>query len=440
MAGSAEARIETPPLARFLRPELPEAALHGLPGAVATRLAAATGSDPAAVLLAFLAMFGNAVGPQPHVRFGGAAHPARLFVLIVGDPSAGRKGTAFGAAERLFAIADPDWCETRILRGLKSPQAMIDKVADGESTDCRLLVLEPEFKRLSAQMARAGDFSPILRSAWDGITLENNTRDPRRSKKASNPHISLIGLITGAELMQEHRRLSQAGGLESRLLFCCSAPSREVSGWDAATEDTGDLAERLRLALEASRKNVMERADPISRILLADRGLQPATLMPVADEVRDGWPSLVKTRLPETTDDLGSLWARAEVQIVRLAVGFALADCAPEVGIPHVQAAAATWQFCARSAEVLFGLPVGQAPGRVDPVRAGKVVRLLHDRYGQWVPQDAIGTGLFRGNVPAAEIELIMADLTAKGLVERREIRTRGRPRTEWTLLPPKPA
>ena len=123
---------------------------------------------------------------------------------------------------------------------------------------------------------------------------------------------------------------------------------------------------------------------------------------------------------------------------MRLAVGFALADCATEVGVRHVQAAVATWQFCARSAEVLFGLPIGQAAGRVDPVRAGKVVRLLHDRYPQWVPQDAIGTGLFRGNVPAAEIEPILADLTARGLVERRQIKTPGRPRTEWTLLPPR--
>ena len=40
---------------------------------------------------------------------------------------------------------------------------MIDKVADGESTDCRLLILEAEFKRLSAQIARASDFSPLLR-------------------------------------------------------------------------------------------------------------------------------------------------------------------------------------------------------------------------------------------------------------------------------------
>jgi hypothetical protein len=430
---------ETPPLSRFLRPQLPAAALHGLPGEVAVTLGDATGADRAAVLLAFLVMVGNAAGPQPHVRFGGAAHPARLFVLIVGDPSAGRKGTAVLAVERLFREADPGWSENRILRGLRSPQAMIDKVADGESTDCRLLVLEPEFKRLSAQIARAGDFSPLLRSAWDGDVLENNTRDPRRSKTASNAHVSVIGSITGAELMQEHRRLGEAGGLESRFLFCCSAPSKEVSGWDAATAETGGLAERLRLALETSRRNVLERADPISRVLLADRGLQPTAPLPVADEVRDGWPSLVKTHLPPTSDDLSSLWARAEPQIVRLSAGFALADCAPEVGVPHVQAAVATWQFCAHSAEVLFALPIGQAPGRVDPVRAGKVIRLLHDRYPRWVPQDDIGTGLFKGNVPAAEIELIMADLTVRDLVERREIKTGGRPRTEWALLRPRP-
>jgi len=34
---------ETPPLSQFLRPELPAAALHGLPGEVAVTLAAATG-------------------------------------------------------------------------------------------------------------------------------------------------------------------------------------------------------------------------------------------------------------------------------------------------------------------------------------------------------------------------------------------------------------
>ena len=40
-----------PPLAAFLRPQLPPAALYGLPGEVATTLAESSGADPAAVLV-----------------------------------------------------------------------------------------------------------------------------------------------------------------------------------------------------------------------------------------------------------------------------------------------------------------------------------------------------------------------------------------------------
>ena len=63
---------QVPPLSAFLRPELPPAALHGLPGEVAAVLSGASGADPAAVLLTFLALLGNAAGPQPHAWFGGA--------------------------------------------------------------------------------------------------------------------------------------------------------------------------------------------------------------------------------------------------------------------------------------------------------------------------------------------------------------------------------
>ena len=91
---------EVPPLAAFLRPELPPAALHGLPGEVAVTLSEAAGADPAAVLVSFLALLGNAAGPQPHARFGGAEHPARLFAVLVGDAATGRKGTALAAVGR----------------------------------------------------------------------------------------------------------------------------------------------------------------------------------------------------------------------------------------------------------------------------------------------------------------------------------------------------
>lgn len=95
------------PLITYLRPKLDPDALLGLPGEIAVRLAEATGADEAAILLSTLAMLGSAAGPEPHIVFGGAEHPARLFAVIVGKVATGRKGTATGAAQRLFEPADP---------------------------------------------------------------------------------------------------------------------------------------------------------------------------------------------------------------------------------------------------------------------------------------------------------------------------------------------
>lgn len=428
---------DVPPLSVHLRPELPGDALHGLPGKIACRLAEATGADPAPILLSTLAMAGNAVGPHPHVVFGGSEHPARLFVVVVGDAAVGRKGTAVSAVRRLFREADPTWADGRIATGLKSPEAMIARVDDDTSDDCRLMIVEPEFARLAGQMGRTA-FSPVLRAAWDGEVLENTTKDRKRCLRASHAHVSMVAMITGAELMRQHQRLSQAGGLESRFLYVCSAPSAEVSPFAASTLDTHDLAERLRRVLETSRGFVLERADPISRHLLAERGIQPSVSLPLADEVMDGWRNLVRDRLPRAdSDGVASLWARAEVQVVRLAAAYAITDCLPVITVEHVTAAVAAWRYCAESAEILFGVPVGQGVAGVDPARAGKVVRYLHGRG--WVSRTAINRDVFGGNVGAAVIRSVMGYLLAKGMVEHRAITgTGGGPRDEYRLTPPR--
>lgn len=162
------------PLNVYLRPQLDEAALLGLPGEIAVRTAEATGADVAAALVACLVMLGNAAGPEPHVNFGTAAHPARLFAVVVGDAAAGRKGTAVSAVKQLFADADPQWAEGRITGGLKSPEAMI-ALTDDSGTDTRLLAVEPEFARLAEAMNRTS-FSPVLRAAWDGERLTPTRR------------------------------------------------------------------------------------------------------------------------------------------------------------------------------------------------------------------------------------------------------------------------
>ena len=424
--------VPVPPLSAFLRPELPPAALYGLPGDVATALAASSGADPAALLLSFLALLGNAAGPQPHARFGGAEHPARLFVVLVGDAATGRKGTALGAVEALFAEADPDWADARVLYGLQSAEAMIDAVAD-EAGDCRLMVVESEFARLAETMARTGTLSAQLRNAWDGRALHRSTT--RMSRRATRAHISLLAMITPEELLRHHRRLSQAGGLESRILYCYTAPLREVSPFAPPAGTTG-LADRIRKALLASREAVMSRTDPISRHLLTLRGIQPRAELAVDAGVAARWGS-VKARLADAGNSIPGLHSRAESHVIRLAAAYALADVAPEVTPDHVEAALAVQAYCARSAEVVFGVPVAQLPPQVNPGVSARIARLLHGAYPGWTSRDEIGSGTLHGNVPAHEVVAALADLSAKRLVEHRRVPTEGRPRDEYRLIPP---
>ena len=288
-----------PPLAAFLRPELAPAAMHGLPGEVAVSLSEASGADPAAVLLVFLALLGNAAGPQPHAWFGSAEHPARLFVVLVGDAATGRKGTALEVVEPLFAEADPDWAADRVLYGLQSAETMIDRVADSYAADCRLMVVETEFARLAETMARTGTLSAQLRNAWDGRALQRATT--RFTRRATRAHVSMLAMITPEELLRQHHRLSRAGGLESRILYAYTAPLSEVSPF-ASRPDSTYLAGRLRQVLEGSRDAVMSKADPVSRYLLTLRGIQPRCPIPVDSDVADGWGMSVKPRLPSGGD------------------------------------------------------------------------------------------------------------------------------------------
>jgi hypothetical protein len=435
MPDQATTMTTRPPLGVFLRPVLPQAALHGLPGEAAVTLSAATGADPAAVLLTFLTLLGNAAGPQPHAWFGGAQHPGRLFAVLVGDAATGRKGTALGAVEPLFAEADPEWADGRVLYGLQSGEAMIDRVADGGYTgDCRLMVVETEFARLAVTMARTGTLSAHLRNAWDGRTLQRV--NSKRSQQASHAHVSMLAMITPEELLRHHARLSQAGGLESRLLYAYSAPESDVSPFAAGAHHAG-LANRLRDVLEASRDAVMATTDPVSRHLLTDRGIQPRAEMPVDTDVAAGWTALVKSRLPVPGQGLAGLHSRAESQVIRIAGLYAMADGTGLIGREHVEAALAVWAYCARSAEVVFSVPISALPPVADPRHAARIVRALHQQWPEWIARDSIGSDVLHGNIPSAAVSAALADLIAKRLIEHRQVPTEGRTRDEYRLGPP---
>ena len=244
-------------------------------------------------------------------------------------------------------------------------------------------------------------------------------------------------MITPAELERHHRRLSQGGGLESRLLFCMSAPASDIDPFAAETADFSDLIDRLRMALELSRSGVLEQTDPISRAVFLERGTgwQPSTVLALHDKVTAEWGTLVRERLPRAeSEDVAALWARGEVQVVRLAAAYAVSSGSDVVSPEHVRAAVAAWRYCAESAETFLGIAAGQGDGRADRVQVRKLLTFLHQRQG-WTSATDINK-LFGGNTRGTDLTAVLGYLLGKRHIERRMVGTSGRTRTEYRLIP----
>ena len=90
-------------------PIMPADAYIGLSGEVVRTLEPHTQSDPAALLLQFLASFGNAVGRGPHFKVEGDQHFTVLNLVLVGATAKSRKGTSSGRIRQIFKVADGEW-------------------------------------------------------------------------------------------------------------------------------------------------------------------------------------------------------------------------------------------------------------------------------------------------------------------------------------------
>jgi hypothetical protein len=98
--------VEGPAASLLSPPTLDDPALYGLAGRIIRSLAPHSEADPVALLLQFLAAFGNLAGPAPHSLVGATRHGLNLFVVLVGESSKARKGTSWRQIAALFAEVD----------------------------------------------------------------------------------------------------------------------------------------------------------------------------------------------------------------------------------------------------------------------------------------------------------------------------------------------
>ena len=215
-------------------------AFHGVAGRVLRAIEPHTEADPVALLLQFLAAFGNACGRTHYVRIEGDQHPPQLWPLLVGETAKGRKGTSLGRILDLFALVDPDWTRERVLGGLSSGEGLIWQVRDpttkrvkdketGEFEDVqtdagvedkRLFVIETEFASVLRQIERQGNtLSAIMRGCWDRGNVQTLTK--HEPAKATGATIAIVGHVTEEELKRHLTRTELANGLANRFLFAC---------------------------------------------------------------------------------------------------------------------------------------------------------------------------------------------------------------------------
>jgi hypothetical protein len=375
-------------------------AYFGLAGEVVRAIEPHTEADPIAILIQYLAFFGNAVGRGPHFRVEGDRHFAVLNVVLVGQTAKSRKGTSAGRVREIFKVADEEWESQRIKSGLSSGEGLISEVRDpvekeGENgpepvdagvDDKRLMILEAEFAGALTVMRRHGNIlSRVVRDAWDGKDLAVLVKN--KPTRASGAHISIVGHITADELRASLDRTSIANGYANRFLFACVRRARLLP-------HGGDLGSEALRCLATRTQEAIQRAQAISRVMMTAAARAAWEL--VYETLSEGQPGL-----------LGAIVGRAEAQTIRLALLYALLDGKDEIGVEHLHAALAVWQYCEASARYVFGGTLG---GSVADV----ILAALQQEDGAGMTRTQI-RDLFGRHRKSAEIDAALALLATTG-------------------------
>jgi hypothetical protein len=390
-------------------PMSPEAR-YGVLGDWLSKIEPHTEADSAALLVQALVCIGNVIGRGPHFRAEGNEHHPVLFAVIVGQTSKGRKGTSESRVRQLLASVDPEW-STRARSGLSTGEGIIFEVRDPQpdarppdagEKDKRLLVTEPELARVLSVSERQGNtLSATLRQLWDCPHLLSPMTKTNRCS-ATDPHVSIIGHITKEELRKLLSQTAAVNGFGNRFLWVASRRSKLLpeGGLDVSVEDT---SQRIAAAVRKARSVKEIRRDAAASALWNQ----------LYGDLTRGHPGL-----------LGAVTSRAESQVMRLALIYALLDCQEVIGVQHLTAALAVWDYCERSARFIFGDSTGDST-------ADRILRELRQAPAG-LSRTQIAS-LFQGNKPSPEIGRALGLLVDYGLAEPRREPTAGRAAEIWT-------
>jgi hypothetical protein len=279
--------------------------------------------------------------------------------------------------------------------------------SDPGISDKRLLALQPEFATTLRVLERDGNsLSGVIRQAWDTGILRILTKN--NPAKATEAHISAIGHITKEELCRYLDRTEIGNGFANRILFICVRRSKVLpEGGRLNTVDFSAFNRALQSAVEFSRNcgdAVLER-DAEARKLWRK----------IYENLSDGKPGL-----------FGAIISRAEAQVMRLALVYALLDKSTAIRKVHLEAALEVWRYAEDSARYVFGDSLG------NPV-ADELLSTLRS-CPEGLTRTEISSRLF-GHHKSHNLGPALTLLQSKGLIACRQVETSGRWAERWFAL-----
>jgi hypothetical protein len=378
---------------------LADEALYGLCGEVVRTFEPYSEADPVALLVHFIATFGAAVGEGPHVWAGDARHTLRIWPVVVGKTSKGRKGSSWTPNRRVFELADPAIVGDRMANGLSTGEGLISHVRDpiekyelvGRGAgrhrewtmvdpgieDKRLLVLEEEFASVLRVIQREGStLSPVCRRAWDRGNLQSLTKNS--PVRATGAHIVIMGHVSRDELLRYLDRTEIASGFANRFIYVCSRRARVIPSGNSLPDSL-----------------LHELAECVGKALQIARGIGRMSRDAAAEKI---WEGIYGPLSDDRPGLLGAVTNRAEAQVLRLSMMYAAIGGSAVIRPAHLLAAMAVWTYAEQSAAWIFGDSLG------DPL-ADEILRALrtqgpltrneiYDRWGKHRGVERLGHAL----------------------------------------------
>jgi 5S rRNA maturation endonuclease (ribonuclease M5) len=410
-------------------PVLQEEALYGLAGDFVRAIEPHSEADTAALLTQFLATFGIVIGRNRYFQVEATRHYTNIFLVIAGLTSRARKGTSAGHTEAPIRTVDATWSLANHIKGAGSGEGLIYAVRDkrmgkeamrekGKITGYQEIEVDPgvedkrglyqtgEFSSILKVAAREGNtLSEVIRDIWDTGYLRNATKGSPLT--ATDAHIGIIGHITIDEVQKLLTSTDMANGFANRFIWICARRSKELpEGGDLDTVNFAPLLKRLRTAVTFGKGTGRMQRDA---------------------QAKAAWAAVYGMLSEGSTGLADTILARAEAQVLRLSMLYALLDESSTIRHEHLNAALAVWQYAEESATYIFGQVTGDESSDV-------LLDALALAGEDGLTARAISDDVYKRHKSSEEIARAIAALTRQGRIVA-EVRTgKGRPSKIYRL------